>query len=231
MGYECGATGVLVRFTGGWTGGRRMNRDSGSRDFPVWLIGDSSPARWEKDLDDPLDSRHPARHNIWTPILDGIQSRLYASAGERLCTDGLYVRNAVHDASEKPRGNAKEWSSGLAAETRELMGLLELHAPKLVLSFGAFAFEFVRRACGESPRRAFRHWSTERLGEQFRGRMDAFAPLEVNLVPLLHASIARGHFLRSHENFTQMEDGNYFDYVAQRIADCLRGNRKAFPIR
>jgi len=208
----------------------QMNRDSGSKDFPIWLIGDSSPVRWEENLVDPLDSRHPARHNIWTPVLEGIQTRLYAASGERLRTDGLYVRNAVHDASAKPRGNASEWSTGLAVETRELSRLFEVHAPKLVFSFGAFAFEFTRRARGECRGRAFRHWSTKRLGEEFRGRLDAFTPIEVNLVPLLHASIARGHFLRSHQNFTQMEDGNYFDYVAHRIADCLRGNRTVFPI-
>ena len=199
-------------------------------DFPIWLIGDSSPARWEAHLDDPLDSRHPARHNIWTPILEGIQSHLFSSLRSRLVTNDLYIRNAVHNAREKPSGRVVEWSPRLEEETRELGRLLAVHSPRLVLSFGAFAFEFARRSCDEDPRRAFGYWSTERLGQQFRQRIGKFAPNEINLVPLLHVSIARRYFLESHRKFTQDENGNYFEHVAQEIADCLCRNEAAFPV-
>ena len=207
-----------------------MNRESGSRQSPIWLIGDSSPIKWEADLVDPLDARHPARHNIWTPVLEAIQSRLHASGRSRLRTDELYIRNAVHDPSGKPRPNRSEWLPALEGETHELSRLLDAHAPKLVLSFGLFAFEFSRRSCGESPHRAYRHWSTERLGGEFRCRMGAFAPKKINLIPLLHVSIARGHFLSRHKSFTQTEDGSYFEYVGGQMADCLLGNYTEFPI-
>ena len=207
-----------------------MNRESGSKDFPIWLIGDSSPVNWEAVLDDPLDSRHPARHNIWTPVLEGIQSRLYASGRKRLRTDDLYVRNAIHNPSKKPNRHKAKWPAVVEEEAGELSSLFDSHAPKLVFSFGAFAFEFSRRGCGESQRRAFRHWTTEQLGREFRIRMREFAPQNVNLVPLLHVSIARGQFLRSHKDFTQMEAGNYFDYVGQQVADCLLENQTEFPI-
>ena len=207
-----------------------MNRDSGSKNFPIWLIGDSSPTNWEEHLLNPLDSRHPARHNIWTPILEGIQSRLYSSARKRLDTDDLYIRNAVHHASEKPPDTAREWSSRLDKETREMARLLASHAPKLVFTFGAFAFEFARRSRDEVPNRAFGNWNTIRLGQEFRRRIRAFSPDEIHVVPLLHVSIARRHFLTSHRNFTQIEDGNYFDYVAREIADCLSRHQTKFPI-
>ena len=206
-----------------------MNRDSGSMKFPIWLIGDSSPANWEADLVDPLDSRHPARHNIWTPILEGIQSHLYATMRKRLCTDGIYIRNAVHHAAEKPPGTTREWSLNLEAETSELARLLDAHSPKLVLTFGSFAFEFARRSQEETPHPS-RHWSTERLGQEFRRRMRAFAPPDIALVPLLHVSIARRYFLKSHKAFTQLEDWNYFDYVAREIAICLGKRQNEFPI-
>ena len=175
-----------------------MNRDSGSRSFPIWLIGDSSPKNWEADLVDPLDSKHPARHNIWTPIVEGIQSQLYVSMGKRLRTEDIYIRNAVHRASEKPGGTALEWSVDLEAETSELAHLLDSHSPKLVFTFGSFAFEFARRSQEETPR-PFRYWSTVRLGQEFRRRIVAFAQPDITLVPLLHVSIARGHFLKSHK--------------------------------
>lgn len=207
-----------------------MNRDAGCLDFPIWLIGDSSPANWEADLDDPLDSRHPARHNIWTPILEGIQSHLYASVRKRLHTDGLYIRNAVHYRSIKPRGNALQWSAAVERETRELARLLDTHVPKLVFSFGAFAYEFARRSRNETPPLAFQDWSTALLGEEFRHRIQAFTQRDTNLIPLLHVSIARGHFLTSHEDFTPSDDRNYFDYVAREIANCLRREQDKFPI-
>ena len=87
-----------------------MNGDTGCLDFPIWLIGDFSPANWEANLDDPLDGRHPARHNIWTPILEGVQSRLYASMRKRLSTNGLYIRNAAHCRSKKPPDTSLQWS-------------------------------------------------------------------------------------------------------------------------
>ena len=207
-----------------------MNRDSGSKNFPIWLIGDSSPANWEADLVDPLDSRHPARHNIWTPILEGIQSHLYGSTRKRLRTDDIYIRNAVHHASEKPRANALEWSFDLEAETSEMARLLDSYSPKLVFSFGAFAFEFARRSRDDSPHRPFNHWSTARLGQEFRRQIVEFTKPAITLIPLLHVSIARRHFLQSHKAFTQMEDGNYFEYVAREIASCLSKHRNEFPI-
>ena len=207
-----------------------MNRDSGSPEYPIWLIGDSTPARWEKHLDDPLDSRHPARHNIWTPILEEIQSRLYASMRKRLRTGDLYIRNAVHVSSDKPSGNERKWSPEVEEEMRNMSRLFECHAPKLVFSFGAFAFEFVRRSRDETPHHVSRHWTTRRLGEQFGCRIREFTPRKVNVIPLLHASIARGRFLESHRYFTQAKDGNYFEYVAEHIADCLCRNHTEFPI-
>ena len=210
-------------------GRRAMNRDSGSMDFPIWLIGDSSPAKWEADLDDPLDSRHPARHNIWTPILEGIQSHLYASMRKRLHTDKIYIRNAVHHTSEKPPDTALEWSFDLEAEMSELARLLDSYSPKLVFTFGSFAFEFARRSQEETPHPS-RHWSTVRLGQEFRRRIAAFTQPDIIPIPLLHVSIARRHFLKSHQAFTQMEDGNYFDYVAREIASCLSRHRNEFPI-
>ena len=50
--------------------------------FPIWLIGDSNPKNWENRLSYPLDARHPARHSIWTPVLDAMQDRFGQIVGE-----------------------------------------------------------------------------------------------------------------------------------------------------
>ena len=148
----------------------------------------------------------------------------------RLNTDELYIRNAVHHASEKPGDTAVEWSSRLEEEISELACLLASHAPRLVFSFGAFALEFTRRSRDEAPNRAFGYWTTTQSGREFRKRIRAFTADRINLVPLLHVSVARRHFLTSHANFTQSEEGNYFEHVAAEIGDCLSRNWTEFPL-
>ena len=188
-----------------------MQRESGSREFPIWIIGDSNPKTWENDLECPLDPRHPARHNIWTPILDGIQEQVFLADRRRVKTDELYVRNAVQDPKEKD-GNIEKETSCFGA-------LLTKYNPTIVLTFGSFAFEFTRQSVGKNPKN-YRHWNTRKLGDQFRQRTRNFNPEKTNIFPLLHVSIARRWFLKSHEKFPDIKGGNYFDYVAKEIA-CL----------
>ena len=207
-----------------------MKRDSGSPSVPIWLIADSSPSPWEKDLEIPLDPRHPTRHNIWTPILDGMQSRVFHASGRRIDTDKLYIRNAVHHAKEKPRYTARDWPPECGREIVTLRSLIEQHKPKLVLTFGAFAFEFARRVLDERPIRSTKHWGTGKLGGEFRQRVEGFSALETELLPLLHVSIARGRFLESHRYFTDMERGNYFEYVAEKLATLLLTHDRTFSI-
>ena len=130
-----------------------MEREFGSKDFPIWLVGDSNPESWANVLNYPLDPRHPARHNIWTPILDGIQEQVFLADGRRVATDQLYAQNAVQDKGEKPPDTEIEWQPGLLKEVRNFARLLTLYTPKLVFTFGAFAFEFARRSFKGKPGR------------------------------------------------------------------------------
>lgn len=207
-----------------------MNRDAGSKAFPIWLIADSSPPRWEEHLRQPLDPRHPARHNIWTPILEGIQGHVFQAARSRIDTSVLYVRNAVHNAADKPPYRRSDWPSHLAAETRGLSALVARHRPRLLLTFGAFAFEFTRRSLDRGPPRAVSHWTSIALGNEFRRSVEHFDPMRIEILPLLHVSIARGRFLQSHRNFTGREHANYFDYAAREIAALLLAHRDEFAV-
>lgn len=207
-----------------------MNRESGSKAFPIWLIADSSPPRWEEQLRQPLDPRHPARHNIWTPILEGIQGHVFRATRGRIDTADLYVRNAVHDAADKPPYRRRDWPSHLAAETRGLASLVARHRPKLLLTFGAFACEFTRRSLDRGSPCAVSHWTSIALGNEFRCRVKAFNPMRTEILPMLHVSIARGHFLKSHRNFTGQDQANYFDYAAGEIAALLLAHRDEFAV-
>lgn len=197
-----------------------MEREDGCKNSPIWLIGDSPPKNWKDDLRVPFDPRHPARHNIWTPIVDGIQERVYEHGQRRFDASRLYVRNALPSYNCKNEAKGRDWS-GLEAETGELCRLLCKHKPTLVFTFGSFVFEFVRRSRREGPTRAYSHWSTKNLGKEFRRRVGCFDSDKINVIPLLHVSIARRHFLKSHHYFTHDKDGIYFDYVADKISDLL----------
>ena len=207
-----------------------MKREFGSKKFPIWLIGDSNPESWANVLNYPLDPRHPARHNIWTPILDGIQEQVFLADGRRVATDQLYARNAVQAKGDKPLDTEIEWQPGLLKEVRNFAKLLTSYTPKLVFTFGAFAFEFARRSLKENPEGKTRGWTAKRLGQEFRQKVKDFDPEEINIFPLLHVSIARGRFLESHNYFTGREGGNYFDYVAKEIAPLLLGHKHVLPI-
>jgi hypothetical protein len=185
----------------------------GSPKSAIWLIGDSNPKNCDEGLK-PLDRRHPTRHNIWTPIWHVIQGDVFDATKGRL-RDVLYVRNAVGNAAHK--GNREE--RGKAAVV--LGRLLEEHRPPIVLCFGQFAFGLVQQARGRVE--AARSWRVYKLAEQFSNRISAFEPDSVNVLPLLHAIVAR-KYERCHEDFSGGQ-GNYFEYVGHKLSKVLIDNR------
>ena len=207
-----------------------MERESGSLKSAIWLIGDSSPPKWRDSLEEPLDSKHPARHNIWTPVLERIQRQVFLGDRRRVDDSPLYVRNAVHRQEDKPAGDAMDWEPKPLEEMNELSRLLGTYRPTLVLTFGAFAFEFTRRSLFREPKRIFDCWNTEKLGAEFRRTVGEFNPRQLNVFPLLHVSIARGRFLESHEYFTGDPKRNYFDFVGKEIGTLLLEHKDTFNI-
>ena len=134
---------VFSTLHGQGCGGREGPRESPGR-WPIWLVGDSSPKDWEKHLDEPLDPRHPARHSIWTPVLERIQGQVYRCGRRRVDETRLYMTNAVHDSDDRPDVGSAQWGPELREKAKCFGGRLESYRPALVFTFGAFAFEFLR---------------------------------------------------------------------------------------
>jgi hypothetical protein len=192
-------------------------------------MGDSPPEQWKSSLEEPLDRRHPARHNIWTPVVDVVQNEAFAKKGWRLDEARLYVRNAVSAESAKPDDAATDWGPETLYQGKTLANLLELHRPALVVTFGAFAFEFVRRCLGEAAL-PFRKWTTEKLGIEMRRRMRDYSPNGINVLPALHATIARRHFLVSHRRYCPDPGQNYFEHVGTELSKVLIEHADDFGI-
>ena len=194
-----------------------MKDFTGDPEFPIWLIGDSPPEAWADKLDTPLDPRHPARHSIWTSVADPMQDRLYRQRKLRLDTSQLYIRNAMNQPLATPIINEQTRQSQEAL--KELLGK---YNPRIVLTFGVSAFMISLLASSEVPQRFFK--TTKLLGEQFRSRIKNYDDHKVNIIPLLHASIARYRFLEAHRDFVGASGQvppNYFDYVGTTLADLL----------
>lgn len=203
-----------------------MKDSTGNPEFSIWLIGDSPPERWVDKLDTPLDPRHPARHSIWTSVADPMQDKLYRQRKLRLDTSKLYIRNAVSQPMTLP---IIEEQQNLSRET--LTEMFNKYKPNVVLTFGVQAFLLVLLASGEPLKQPLT--TTKFLGEQFRRRIEKYDDHKVNVVPLLHASIARGKFLEAHRDFVGTDGQghpNYFDYVGTKLADLLLAKLSGKPI-
>lgn len=205
-----------------------MKREVGDPQFPIWLLGDSEPDRWRADLATPLDPRHPIRHNIWSSILDVTQRDVFAALRRRLDAEKAYIRNAVEDPASKPSDPFNEklsWHQDAQASLADYQQLIVQHRPRFLISFGYFAFAFALRSVGEYNRRGSNTGSQSGfLGTEFRKRAASFDIAKTNVFPLLHRSIAGGHFLSGHNEFCGTRGANYFEEAGKVIAAILIGH-------
>jgi hypothetical protein len=207
-----------------------MEREVGDRNYPLWLIGDSNPTRWQSSLKTPLDPRHPIRHNIWTALLDVIQDKVYRASRMRVDTSTIYIRNAVDDPTKKPTQSSPQWSILAEREISSLESLIKTYKPIMLFCFGAFTYEFVRRANGEHEQQKYGYWGAKRLGDEFRRRLGNFDPNKTNIIPLLHRSISGGKFIESHEYFCGEKSSNYYEVVGEKIAEKMLQHRDQLHI-
>ena len=198
-----------------------MQRETGDPNFPIWLIGDSNPAQWESALLTPFDPRHPVIHNIWTSVIDVIQDRVYREARLRVDTSSIYIRNAVDDPLKKPKSSELQWQGAVEEEVVSLGKLVKKFHPKMLFSFGAFAYEFTRRSMGDIEPKKYGGWGAKELGSEFNRQISHFDPTHTNNLPLLHRSISGGKYIQSHDYFTGEEGVNYFESVGNKLAKKL----------
>lgn len=191
-------------------------RDSaGLPESPIWLLADSRPRKVLTR--EPLDSRHPTRHTIWTPVLDHMQEHVFEACRSRLDTRNIYVRNAVEDKSDR-RSRA-----AVNEAIDRFRRLANASRPILVFCFGGFAFELALRACEESGSTAerWREWRIEDLGAEFGSRIVEASAHKINILPLLHAIVARKFDECDEKYFPNGAAENYFQFTGRRIADAL----------
>ncbi|MFZ4406458.1 MAG: hypothetical protein ACOYOH_03910 [Paracraurococcus sp.] len=203
----------------------------GTPEAPIWLIGDSLPANWEAQLAHPFDPRHPARHSIWTPVLEVVQREVYP---RRVSDTAFFIRNAVLRADDWGTGSPiKDWRlPAIVAACDQLAQGIRRHKPLILISFGARSANLTSRAlraANGSNDAVEEIWTAGKLGAAFQKSVHLFSVEQVNHFPLLHATIARRHFLTAHDRFVRgmdtatdpKSDANAFEFSGKALARVL----------
>ncbi len=168
----------------------------------IWLFGHSPPSRWSHNLEGVLDPRHPTRHSIWTSVADYLQGKVFDD-GPRLRLDAckLLFRNAFGSADDVlPK---LDFARPAVEEQRVLLSQqIQQYRPPVILTFGDEAYRFVSFASVSGQLVPRRRLKIENLGKTFRDVVGKFPPQQVNVFPLLHASVARASWATVGEKFS-----------------------------
>lgn len=192
-----------------------MKREAGDKNYPIWLL---------------FNPKHPAvRHYIWTPVLSEIQDKIYRELRTRIDTTNIYFRNAVSNGKIVPN-TLNWWDAEVANEIEALREIVSVHQPKLLITFGAFPFEFVRRVYEIKPEKGPKAWGTSNLGDEFGKAIDDFDINKTNRIPLLRRVIESSKFLEDDRNIPRKDVDNYFRFVGTKIAEKLIEHKDSLDI-
>jgi len=190
-------------------------QESGDKSYPIWLL---------------VNPNYPAvRHNIWTPILEEIQDKVYRKLHTRIDTKNIFIKNAVSDIGMV----ANTVNSGAVAVAKEIMmfrqSVLE-QQPKIIFTFGSITYEFARRVFEIRNEKGAKYWSTANLGDEFERSIANFDINQTNRIPLPSRVMKSGKFFEERNYSNWKDSGNYFRDAGTKIADRIIENKDRLKI-
>jgi len=192
-----------------------VKTELGNRTYPIWLL---------------INPKYPAvRHDIFRPVLDEIQDRVFRQMQTRIDTSNLYVRSAVNDGGIVPN-TLNWWGKKVAEEIEFYREIIHEHKPKMLISFGAFPFEFTRRVFEVKPEKGPKAWSTSILKDEFEKSIENFDINQTNRIPLLRRVIATDKFVETHNFLSRTDRETYFQHVGAKIAEKIIENKDSLDI-
>lgn len=195
--------------------GESMKRELGERTYPIWLL---------------INPKYPAvRHDIWRPILDEIQDRIFRELYTRIDASNIYIRSAVNDGGIVPN-TLNWWGKEVAKEIEYYREIVNEHKPKMLISFGAFPFEFARRVFEVKPEKGPKAWSSSILKDEFENAMENFDINQTNRIPLLRRVIPTDKFIENHNFLSRTDRETYFQHVGSKIAEKIIENKEHLDI-
>lgn len=187
----------------------RVKNQSGDRLFPIWLL---------------VDPKYPAVHqNIWLPILEEVQDRVYRKLRTRIDTRKIYIENAACELGSVPN----TLNCGTTEVAKKILkfrkSILE-YKPKILISFGSVTYEFVRLVFKTSNEKRPNYLSSFELENEFNRSIANFDINRSNTIPLPSRVMNSGKFIE------ESNDPNYFRAVGTKIADRIIENKESFKI-
>ncbi|MDP4127210.1 MAG: hypothetical protein Q8912_09730 [Bacillota bacterium] len=185
----------------------KIKRESGERSFPIWLL---------------FNPKHPIVSDyIWTPVLTVIQDMVYRELHTRIDTTNIYFRNVVSDSAIVPN-MARWWDAQVDTEIKLFKELVVEHKPTILITFGAFPYEFVRRVYEIEPKKGPKSWGNSKLTEEFGKSIANFDINNTNRIPLLRRMASTREY-KEEQNQNYFE--NYIHYVGTKIAEKIIENK------
>ena len=190
-------------------------RDSGERTYPIWLL---------------VNPKYPeVVYGVWRYVLDEIQDKVYREIHTRIDTTNIYIRSAVSDCGIVPN-TLNWWGNEVSAEIKLFREIILEHKPKMLISFGAFAFEFLRRVCEIKPEKGPKYWSVPILKDEFDISIGKFDVNQINMIPLLRRVIESDKFIENQNYCSRNDSEKYFHHVGTKIAEKIIANKDNFNI-
>ncbi|TGE35070.1 hypothetical protein E4K67_27115 [Desulfosporosinus fructosivorans] len=193
-----------------------VNRDLGDRNYPIWLL---------------INPKYPdVVSDIWRHVLDEIQDKVYREIHARIDTSNIYIRSVVSDCGIVPN-TLNWWGNEVATEIKSLREIILEYNPKMLISFGAFPYEFVRRVFESKPEKGPKYWGASILKDEFERSLKKFDVIQTNMIPLLRRVITSDKLIKSDDSFSGSDrQQQYFQDVGTKIAEKVIQNRASLDI-
>ncbi|MDP4126128.1 MAG: hypothetical protein Q8912_04195 [Bacillota bacterium] len=182
-----------------------MFNETGERSFPIWLL---------------LNPKYPGvQHSIWTPILNEIQDKVYREIETRIDSSNIYIRNTINDIGKVPN-TLNWWAVEVYKEIELFRESIFEYKPKILITFGAFPFEFVRRVFNIKPEKGPKSWSNSNLKSELEQAIENFDINQTNRIP----------FLRQISTSNAKEMSTYFYEIGTKLAEKIIENKDKLNI-
>lgn len=192
-----------------------VDRDSGDITYPIWLLVNPKYLSVVND--------------IWKHVLDEIQDKAYREIHDRIDTSNIYIRSVVSDCGVVPN-TLNWWGHEVALEIKLLKELVAEHKPKMMVSFGAFPFEFLRRVFEITPEKGPKYWSSSIIRDEFDKSLANFDVNETNMIPLLRRVNDSDKFIETRNYFDGNDREQYFRHVGTKIAERIIENKGSLNV-
>ena len=156
-----------------------------------------------------------------------IQDKVYREIHKRIDTTDIFIWNVVRESRMVPN-TLNWWGAEVETEIELFREQVLEHKPKIIITFGAFPYEFLRRVYEIKPQKGPKYWGTSILKDEFGRSIENFDINRTNRIPLLRRVVESAKFIEGHNYFCQEHVENYFSYVGTKIAEKIIENMNGF---